>query len=717
MIFPFAIRTAAQKGHADAQHYYATALASGIWPTARTQQQQHRQYLDDPALADLLWHMSAMDGNIEAAMALGYRQEHAKGCEAALPYKEAAVHGIMDRLEADPHSRAKITPPMDKHTLPEIHTHGGTSSQLAWDNKPNESPEAIQYYHIRATAPQVTDIYAAYTLGHLYHYGLRGVEQNMTKALVYYEIAANGGHREAAGQAGKFHLWSLGMHPSERNIFKAHKYFTLGAPKGVESCKNLHRLALKKKSKQHASSLEPTLILCDHPSLNGMGLLQLFGVPMVCPINIEKAKQYFMLARDMGNMDASYNLAMLRLGWMHAWKEASNNTDFTAVAVPEFMQQSPPSLNAVDYGFAVHELTNAANKGHLQARHRLAMIYHHGISLAGKSNPIFQPDCSKAMTHYQWILDNAAIPWSQRTRVAYEQYMQGNLEGSLRNYLIAAETGHAISQVNAAFLLERGTCLGMSADSCRTSSLRYWKAAAQQGHAEAALRVGDFYYFGNANTLQWLRPFLFPEVALLQFGTNLLSHCSQWIQVNLLDQELPQEVTTASEDCQDTNAANGQCLAAQTPSNNRIDLTKAAHYYRLASEQHNSPRAHFNLGYMHEWGLGLQQDFPLAKRHYDKAKSSSNNHGEANFAVYLSLFAMNIHESYVKAQIRWMEYQESQRSEESQSTDEATTQFPLTKTTKLEVIIKHVVSLESLVIVILTFILSKIFQIRVRTVR
>jgi SEL1 protein len=35
-----------------------------------------------------------------------------------------------------------------------------------------------------------------------------------------------------------------------------------------------------------------------------------------------------------------------------------------------------------------------------------------------------------------------------------------------------------------------------------------------------------------------------------------------------------------------------------------------------ASEMRN-PQAYFNLGFMHQFGLGLPQDFHLAKRFYD----------------------------------------------------------------------------------------------------
>ena len=68
----------------------------------------------------------------------------------------------------------------------------------------------------------------------------------------------------------------------------------------------------------------------------------------------------------------------------------------------------------------------------------------------------------------------------------------------------------------------------------------------------------------------------------------------------------------------------------------------AAQYYRKAAEEHKSARANFNLGFMHEWGLGLTQDFPLAKRHYDLAGE------EASIASSIALWAMSAHQRMVK---------------------------------------------------------------------
>lgn len=61
--------------------------------------------------------------------------------------------------------------------------------------------------------------------------------------------------------------------------------------------------------------------------------------------------------------------------------------------------------------------------------------------------------------------------------------------------------------------------------------------------------------------------------------------------------------------------------------------------YRLASEQQHNAQAMFNLGYMHEQGLGMQRDVHLAKRCYDLAAETSP---DAKVPVALALFKLMI---------------------------------------------------------------------------
>ena len=54
-------------------------------------------------------------------------------------------------------------------------------------------------------------------------------------------------------------------------------------------------------------------------------------------------------------------------------------------------------------------------------------------------------------------------------------------------------------------------------------------------------------------------------------------------------------------------------------------------------EQSNNAQAMFNIGYMHEQGLGMKRDIHLAKRHYDMAAEAS---GDAVAPVTLALLKL-----------------------------------------------------------------------------
>jgi SEL1 protein len=67
------------------------------------------------------------------------------------------------------------------------------------------------------------------------------------------------------------------------------------------------------------------------------------------------------------------------------------------------------------------------------------------------------------------------------------------------------------------------------------------------------------------------------------------------------------------------------------------DVDKAVQCYTGASEYHQSAQALYNLGWMHENGVGLNQDYHLAKRYYDAALVTNE---EAYLPVTLSLLKL-----------------------------------------------------------------------------
>lgn len=393
------------------------------------------------------------------------------------------------------------------------------------------------------------------------------------------------------------------------------------------------------------------------------------------------------------------------------------------VFLPSRNARDKHGLTMEDYKVALQEFNRASGRGHIQAKHRLGMLYARGakvidkdiVDVVGienghKATAVAVPqNCPMALAFYKVVAENG-LSMTRRIRAAYKQYVAGDYLSSLRNYLAAAETGNVVAQINAAFLLERGTCLGLSAADCTSAAVRMWRAAARQGDVEACLRVGDFYYYGrllgagsdsggskkqrsnedgsmgpNSDSgashsrlpgseykigyaigpYPWIRYVLYPEDLFFFLrkmavaGVRLL--LGKKSKMNSLDS---QRTTCAS----GLQGADGTCSAYEESAPMKLPkgddqdhdhdhMALAARYYRMAAEEHDSARANFNLGFMHEWGLGLKQDFPLAKRHYDLCAAS--RHGEAELAVQAALFAMDWHQQVVRWRLAWDEWRES----------------------------------------------------------
>ena len=876
-----ALEQAAEMGHPYAQFHVANALASGIylgdavqdtWTVSDSAQQQK---------AWLYWHMAAMGGNVEATLAMASRLEELErdeianaggstsststgagstttttgvSCAQQLPYYQEAALGIVDALETDPQSRAKVTPASDKHVLYQIHLHGGTPSKLEFHNKADESPDALQFYHLRAMSSRdkETAASAAYTLANYYHHGVRGVPQNITLAAEYYERAALLNHWESSGVLGNFYMWGVGV---PQDVYKAHKFYQRGMPLSFAACRRRYQSKLKNKVAS-ADSDSDDVHLCDTESINGMGLLKLFGLPHVMEVDTDQAEDFFSLARDQGSADAAYNHAMVRLGWTMSWKPSSEEQNYmekndqheqphkrrrrqTMVKdklFPKEDGQDHPTL--AEYQAALTDLTFAAGKGHIQARLRLGMLYAKGIQIPGDGKTAAAAtlqnklaslsssktsgstlaaagavataaaaaasdssssgggaatvkavphDCTKALKHFRWIAENACPFRTRRLRRAYKQYTAGDTQASLLNYLAAAETGSTVGLLNAAFLLEQGECLStglagaksssssstvlLNSVDCAKASARLWKAAANKGHGEASLRVGDFYYYrrfreppssvgGGADAevsmavgpFGWVRYIIFPEhglPVLLRFLVNSVTRLYDILlgsksikeeaeeqaiksqtdaaKVCSVDENNPQQCKAEYESKQDDNAVLDPSLES--------DLEMAAHYYRMATETSDSARAHFNLGFLYEWGLGLKQDFPLAKRHYDLAVSGGNNN-EAEIPVAIALWAMHIHEKFLKyyrSALAWLEQEEEENDDEEAKDSDSSSSGSSTSHRRGDsaadmirdilrnkdkskqawnVLISHMMSWESLAVLVLTILLTYLVRLR-----
>jgi SEL1 protein len=173
------------------------------------------------------------------------------------------------------------------------------------------------------------------------------------------------------------------------------------------------------------------------------------------------------------------------------------------------------------------------------------------------------------------LLRDAEVAWSSETDRGKEMAML--------KWWIAAERGSEVAQNNLAFVLDqdksilRLTRFSPTVPSNDTArlALTQWTRSAAQRNVDALVKVGDYYYHGLGD----------PE---------------------------------------DDEAAR---------------LEKAARYYQSAADTQFSALAMWNLGWMYENGVGVPQDFHLAKRHYDMALETN---AEAYLPATISLIKLHL---------------------------------------------------------------------------
>ena len=550
-------------------------------------------------------------------------------------------------------------------------------------------------------------------------------------------MAAEQSHWEAAGQLGKLYLWGIGV---PQNPYQAQRYFQMGVPAGLYDCQSRYTRLIKH-SKKNKGDSDAGVLLCEANCLTGMALIKLLGLPHVSAISFADAEAFLELAKDQGSSEASYNMAKFLKGWQQHWRvpTAVEENGQTNIMEEQFFGKDAPLNHPshAEYQNIIADLRVAASKGHMQANFRLGLLYAHGVSIPkpGSSGNeklrVIPKDCEKATKHFRWVVDHASPDRARRMRLAYQQYVAGDTGNALRNYLVAAATGSETAQINAAFLLERGECPGLANSvDCAKAAVRLWKAAAEREQREASLRVGDFYYYGRlqpepraVGPFGWTRYLVFPE--------EIVPMAKSWFEkgkrLYLGDGKAGEKDEKQASVCE-AEAEGGTCAASDdkpaAEHSVQGDLELAAHYYQLAAVGKENARANFNLGFLYEWGLGLKQDFPLAKRHYDLAKSFSSR--ESDLPVVIALLTLTLHERVVKAYMSlkawWEELKEGKAVTGNKSGGSNRADWPApgpahkektpqaSKRDKMDIIIKHIFSWDSLLILILTVIFFFLLQ-------
>ncbi|KII95703.1 hypothetical protein PLICRDRAFT_150569 [Plicaturopsis crispa FD-325 SS-3] len=303
------------------------------------------------------------------------------------------------------------------------------------------------------------------------------------------------------------------------------------------------------------------------------------------------AKMWFERGAEYGDRESHNGLGIIwRDGLVQGRKDMKKAiAHFTAAAGQDLAEAQ---VNLGKYHFNRNEIKAATAHFETAIRHGSpfeAYYYLAEIHASQATNAMMTPNmasgsCAMAVSFHKIVAERGV--WDEdllrEAEVAWDSGTNRGKESAMLKWWIVAERGSEIAQNNLAYVLDQDkSILRLTRFSPITPSndtarlaLTQWTRSAAQRNIDALVKVGDYFYHG--------------------LGVAAEEANTRW--------------------------------------------EKAVRYYQSAADTQLSALAMWNLGWMYENGVGVPQDFHLAKRHYDLALETNS---EAYLPVMLSLVKLH----------------------------------------------------------------------------
>ncbi|XP_047287632.1 protein sel-1 homolog 1 isoform X3 [Homo sapiens] len=431
-------------------------------------------------------------------------------------------------------------------------------------------------------------------LGFLYASGL-GVNSSQAKALVYYTFGALGGNLIAHMVLG-YRYWA-----------------GIGVLQSCESALTHYRLVAN-----HVAS---------DISLTGGSVVQRIRLPdevenpgMNSGMLEEDLIQYYQFLAEKGDVQAQVGLGQLHL---HGGRGVEQNHQMYSEG-SDIVPQSNET--------ALHYFKKAADMGNPVGQSGLGMAYLYGRGV--------QVNYDLALKYFQKAAEQG---WVDGQLQLGSMYYNGigvkrDYKQALKYFNLASQGGHILAFYNLAQMHASGTGVMRS---CHTA-VELFKNVCERGRwSERLMTAYNSYKDGdyNAAVIQYL--------LLAEQGYEVAQSNAAFI-LDQREASIVGENETYPRALLHWNRAASQGYTVARIKlgdyhfygfGTDVDYETAFIHYRLASEQQHSAQAMFNLGYMHEKGLGIKQDIHLAKRFYDMAAEASP---DAQVPVFLALCKLGV---------------------------------------------------------------------------
>ncbi|GKT64530.1 ubiquitin-protein ligase Sel1 [Colletotrichum tofieldiae] len=307
--------------------------------------------------------------------------------------------------------------------------------------------------------------------------------------------------------------------------------------------------------------------------------------------SFDQAKRWFERGISHGDSQSQHGLGLMMLHGYGMPKNIAMATDLFKTAAEQDYAPSQIELGvlyldqggAEDVRIANNYFELAARYGQIEAHYFLAEMVYNGV---GRDKT-----CSMALGYYKNVAEKAE-PLVSSWAEANQAYYYGDEELAFLEYVMAAEQGYERAQNNVAFILDP---------------------------VQSRLPLPDWLPVPEWLGLRHTRSSLLDNQRLaLMYWTRSSRQSNVDSQVKMGDYYF-------------------HGIGSEP------DVNKAVQCYTGASDYSQSAQALWNLGWMHENGIGLTQDFHLAKRYYDQALEVNE---EAYLPVTLSLLKLRLRSAW-----------------------------------------------------------------------
>lgn len=539
---------------------------------------------------------------------------------------------------------------------------------------PRNFPAAFDYYH------RLADVHgnssALYMLGMMYSTGIGdAVERDQARALLFYTFAALRGHTRAEMTVAARHHAGIGTPRSCEEALKYYKrvadkaiaWYRSGPPGGMGWVQQPYRIAdefggVYGEGASAISSgihaLRPQPHSDAYASIDDIiEYLDLMAQKGDFKAALNVGRIYYegqrTLERDM-YLARKYFFMVVGKYWHKNGQIVDNpkpGLDKTAAKAAGFLGRIYLRGDGVDQNFdrAKIWLDRGISHGDAQSQYLmgLMLLYGYGEEInIGRASALFREAAEQDYTPAQVELGVLFLDQGQPEdlRTANDYFELAARYGNMQAYYYLAEMTHQ----------------GVGRDKVCAPALSYYKSVAEKADPLVSSWTEANQAYEDGNYELALLEYLGAAEQGYEMAQNNIGYLLDPQQSSLPLPALLQRSHGAKKGLLD-NPALGLIHYTRSSRQHNVDslvkmgdfylygigteanVDKAVQCYTGASEYHQSAQALYNLGWMHENGVGLDQDYHLAKRYYDIALETNE---EAYLPVTLTLLKLRIRSAW-----------------------------------------------------------------------